>query len=100
MSKIHLPSWACARLAIHQLLLTVSYPGALYCIKHSQGRLAQSITVTTGTAVLRPQRGWALSMGAAGALMTSMRTLAVDLAPLRVNCIVPGAVETEMWDVR
>jgi NAD(P)-dependent dehydrogenase (short-subunit alcohol dehydrogenase family) len=28
------------------------------------------------------------------------RGLAVDLAPIRVNCIAPGLVDTEMWDVR
>jgi NAD(P)-dependent dehydrogenase (short-subunit alcohol dehydrogenase family) len=31
--------------------------------------------------------------------MTSIRTLAVDLAPLRFNCIVPGVVDTELLDV-
>jgi len=24
--------------------------------------------------------------------------LAVDLAPVRVNCVCPGLIETEMWD--
>jgi NAD(P)-dependent dehydrogenase (short-subunit alcohol dehydrogenase family) len=26
------------------------------------------------------------------------RGLAVDLAPVRVNCVCPGLIETEMWD--
>ena len=25
------------------------------------------------------------------------RQLALDLAPIRVNCVVPGAVDTELW---
>lgn len=27
-----------------------------------------------------------------------MRNLANELAPIRVNVVVPGAVETELWD--
>jgi NAD(P)-dependent dehydrogenase (short-subunit alcohol dehydrogenase family) len=26
------------------------------------------------------------------------RNLAIDLKPIRVNCVSPGAVETELWD--
>ena len=26
------------------------------------------------------------------------RNLALDLAPVRVNCVSPGAVDTELWD--
>jgi len=26
------------------------------------------------------------------------RGLAVDLKPIRVNCVSPGAIETELWD--
>jgi NAD(P)-dependent dehydrogenase (short-subunit alcohol dehydrogenase family) len=79
--------------------MLITCAGAMYCVKHAQGRVADSITVTSGTAVERPHRGWTLSVGAGGALKASMQNIAVDLAPMRINCIVPGAVETEMWDV-
>jgi NAD(P)-dependent dehydrogenase (short-subunit alcohol dehydrogenase family) len=76
--------------------------GPIYCIKHSQAFRAPggSVTVTSGTATERPHAGWALSVGGGGALMATLRTLALDLAPARVNCIAPGLVSTEMWAVR
>jgi NAD(P)-dependent dehydrogenase (short-subunit alcohol dehydrogenase family) len=76
--------------------------GALYCIKNAHGLLAEagSITVTTGTVVKRGQKGFAFPAGAGGALAASVRTLAIDLAPVRVNVIGPGLVQTEMWAVR
>lgn len=36
--------------------------------------------------------------GVAGAVVSLTRALAVDLAPLRVNCVSPGPVKTELWD--
>ncbi len=42
--------------------------------------------------------GWTLASGMAGATESVSRGLAVDLAPIRVNCVVPGAVYTELWD--
>jgi NAD(P)-dependent dehydrogenase (short-subunit alcohol dehydrogenase family) len=58
-----------------------------------------SITVTSGTAVSRPMKGWGASMvGLAAAVEGLARGLAVDLAPIRVNCVEPGGIpETELW---
>jgi NAD(P)-dependent dehydrogenase (short-subunit alcohol dehydrogenase family) len=83
---------------VHKLIALVS--GPLYCIKYSHGNIADSITLTGGIAVDRPRPGMGVGIGAAGAFMASMRTLAVDMAPLRFNCIMPGLVDTELLDVR
>jgi NAD(P)-dependent dehydrogenase (short-subunit alcohol dehydrogenase family) len=58
-----------------------------------------SITVTSGTAVYRPMKGWGASLvGLAAAVEALARGLAVDLAPIRVNCVEPGGIpETELW---
>lgn len=58
-----------------------------------------SITITSGTVVFRPMRGWgATGSGVGSAVEGLTRGLAVDLAPIRVNCVAPGAIpETDLW---
>jgi NAD(P)-dependent dehydrogenase (short-subunit alcohol dehydrogenase family) len=38
-------------------------------------------------------------VGIAGAMPAAARGLALDLAPLRVNCVAPGITDTEMFSV-
>jgi NAD(P)-dependent dehydrogenase (short-subunit alcohol dehydrogenase family) len=45
-----------------------------------------------------PSAGAALMAGAAAAIEGLTRGLAVELAPVRVNAVRPGAVHTPMWD--
>jgi NAD(P)-dependent dehydrogenase (short-subunit alcohol dehydrogenase family) len=57
-----------------------------------------SITVTSGTILFRPIKGAGVGSGVAGAIEVLARGLAVDLAPIRVNCIVPGLIaDTDLW---
>ncbi|KAF4624237.1 hypothetical protein G7Y89_g13933 [Cudoniella acicularis] len=57
-----------------------------------------SITLTTGAVADRPNKNWSVVAGYAAGLHGMTRNLALDLAPVRVNLVSPGAVETEMWD--
>ncbi|KAL9050652.1 MAG: hypothetical protein Q9162_006511 [Coniocarpon cinnabarinum] len=59
---------------------------------------AASITLTTGAVSERPRPGWGVPVGFATGLHGVARGMALDLAPLRVNVISPGAVATELWD--
>ena len=54
------------------------------------------LTVGAGSALFKPVPAFSLLLGSAGAVDALTRALAVDLAPLRVNVICPGAVETEV----
>jgi len=58
-----------------------------------------SITLTSGTVVFRPMKGWGASGSGVGSAVEGLsRGLAVDLAPIRVNCVAPGAIpETNLW---
>ncbi|OMP87500.1 Dehydrogenase/reductase SDR family member 2 [Diplodia seriata] len=57
-----------------------------------------SLTLTGGVNTNRPSPGgWTLAAAYGGALQGAMRGLAVELAPLRVNLVEPGAVETPLW---
>ena len=49
-----------------------------------------------GAAGVKPQKGTSLIAGVAGALEGLVRGLAVDLAPVRVNVVSPGYVDTEV----
>ncbi|KAJ7609725.1 hypothetical protein DFH06DRAFT_1065394, partial [Mycena polygramma] len=57
---------------------------------------ASSITLTSGISAHRPTRGIAAIVGIAGAIEVLARALAVELAPIRANVVIPGAVETEL----
>ncbi|KAG8744271.1 hypothetical protein FRC10_010434 [Ceratobasidium sp. 414] len=51
--------------------------------KHKLVRPGGSLIMTIGAAQQRPIAGWGFNLGAAGAVETATRTLAVDLKPLR-----------------
>jgi NAD(P)-dependent dehydrogenase (short-subunit alcohol dehydrogenase family) len=57
-----------------------------------------SIVLTSGTIGVRPAPGAALAAAGAGAIEGLTRGLAVELAPIRVNSVRPGAIRTPMWD--
>jgi NAD(P)-dependent dehydrogenase (short-subunit alcohol dehydrogenase family) len=56
-----------------------------------------SIVLTTGIAGQRPHKGWVVVSSLAAMLEGLTRALAVELAPLRVNCVSPGVVRTNLW---
>ena len=59
---------------------------------------ASSFTMTTGTSVQRPFVGWSIIAAYFGGVNGLCKGLARDLAPIRVNVVEPGAIETELWD--
>lgn len=56
-----------------------------------------SITLTSGTANARPGKGWSVASSICGAVEGLVRAMAVELAPIRVNSVVPGVVKTNLW---
>ncbi|MCU1529585.1 MAG: short-chain dehydrogenase [Frondihabitans sp.] len=56
-----------------------------------------SITLTSGTAGLRPGPGAAVVAAACNAMIAACKSLAVELAPVRVNVVVPGIVRSPLW---
>ncbi|KZO98879.1 short-chain dehydrogenase/reductase SDR [Calocera viscosa TUFC12733] len=69
-----------------------------YAYKKGLFNPGASVTMTSGTVVRRPSKGFTISAAGAGAVETITRGLAVELAPIRVNTVSPGAVKTELWD--
>ncbi|WP_228520620.1 SDR family oxidoreductase [Flavobacterium sp. CSZ] len=57
-----------------------------------------SISLTSGTANARPGAGWSVASAICGAMEAFVRAMAVELAPIRVNCVVPGVLKSNLWD--
>lgn len=80
----------------------VRVTGAIFVAKHLPKYMnqttASSFTVTASTTQWRPMKGWAVLNGAAGGIQPLTRGLAIDLKPVRVNCVTPGFVRTELFD--
>jgi NAD(P)-dependent dehydrogenase (short-subunit alcohol dehydrogenase family) len=56
-----------------------------------------SIILTSGRIAEKPVKGYTMGAYRAAGLYGLTRALALDLAPIRVNIVSPGATETEMW---
>lgn len=56
-----------------------------------------TITITTGAVSERPMPNWTVVNSYATGLQGMVRGLALDLKPIRVNLVSPGAVDTELW---
>ncbi|KAK0942865.1 hypothetical protein LTR29_005605 [Friedmanniomyces endolithicus] len=73
----------------------------LLLAKHAPAYLnpgpASSITLTTGSVSERPRPDWSAIGAFATGLQGMARGLALDLRPVRVNVVSPGAVDTELW---
>lgn len=72
--------------------------GAVAVAKHGATRLPPggSFTFTNGMLAHRPVKGMPIVSASAMAAEGLALGLAVDLAPVRVNCVCPGLIETEL----
>jgi NAD(P)-dependent dehydrogenase (short-subunit alcohol dehydrogenase family) len=57
-----------------------------------------SFVLLSGVAALEPDPGFLAVAATNGAVNTLVRSLAVELAPIRVNGISPGTIDTGAWD--
>jgi NAD(P)-dependent dehydrogenase (short-subunit alcohol dehydrogenase family) len=75
------------------------YWGAYMAAKYGSANIPAggSIVFTSGIAAVRPRAGWALGASICAAMEGLTRALAVELAPIRVNIVSPGVVETPLW---
>jgi NAD(P)-dependent dehydrogenase (short-subunit alcohol dehydrogenase family) len=73
---------------------------ALLLAKHGAPRLSPSgsITLTSGIAAYRPAPRGSVVAAVNGALESLVSALAIELAPIRVNAISPGWVDTPIWE--
>jgi NAD(P)-dependent dehydrogenase (short-subunit alcohol dehydrogenase family) len=69
-------------------------------LKYDIIRKGGSLTLTSGTAGIKPGKGAAVGGALNGGVLSLTKGLAADLTEkrIRVNTVVPGLVQTELWD--
>ena len=77
----------------------VRYWGAVMAARAGRRKIQSggSIVFTSGIAGARPGPGWSVAASICSAMEGLTRALAVELAPIRVNIVSPGVVETPLW---
>src|SRR5690348_3023502 len=68
--------------------------GAWRCARFAQIKDGGSLTLVSGFLSIRPRPNSAIVGASNGALESLARSLALELAPVRVNCVSPGLVDT------
>lgn len=81
-------------------MLDLRFWSVLAAVKYASPKLREggSITLTTGIYGPRPIKGIAIIASIAAMMEGLTRALALDLGPIRVNCVSPGVVRTKLWD--
>ena len=76
------------------------FTGLAHTIQAALPQLAKqgSITVVSAASAQQALPGTAGLAAVNGAVETVVPTLALELAPIRVNCVSPGVVDTDWWN--
>jgi NAD(P)-dependent dehydrogenase (short-subunit alcohol dehydrogenase family) len=70
---------------------------ALIAAKHTRFLPGGSLTLTAGIAMDRPGPSASIVATMNGAITAMTRALAIELAPVRVNVLSPGWIDTPVW---
>lgn len=81
--------------------MDAKFMGSWACARHAAPHLkaGSSITFLTGGVAARPKLGLAAVVAAFAAVESLSGSLALEIAPIRVNTIRPGYIDTGLWDV-
>jgi NAD(P)-dependent dehydrogenase (short-subunit alcohol dehydrogenase family) len=80
-------------------VLEVRLLGVAHVVRHARSLMKNgSIVLMSGLYATRPAAGGAMAAAAVAAVEGMTRALALDLAPIRVNAVAPGLIDTPLWD--
>lgn len=84
--------------ALARPALDTRFWGSHFAAKYGSRRMppSGSITFCSGVSTHRPRPNAAIGAASGGAVEAFARALAVDLAPIRVNTVVPGFIDTPL----
>jgi len=80
--------------------LDTRFWGSLYAARYASPKMPPggSITFTSGISAWRPRPGASVGSASCGAIEAFARSLAIELAPIRVNTVQPGLIDTPLID--
>ena len=83
-------------------LFDTKFWGQHHCIKYAASRMAAdgSVVLFSGWISRKPAVEMSTLAAVDGAIEALARTLALELAPVRVNAITPGQIDTPLWRSR
>ena len=94
LADITLEKWT----KCNQVRTIASILVAKHGIQHLSKSPDSSIIFTGGSISQKPiPGGWAMLALIGAGINGLTRQLAFDLAPIRVNCVAPGVIETDLW---
>ena len=80
-------------------LLKIRLLGVVNVVRQVRSKMKSgSITLMSGLYSTRPGKGGAMGAAGVAAIEGMTRALALDLAPLRVNAVAPGLIDTPLWN--
>ncbi|KAJ9617003.1 hypothetical protein H2200_000724 [Cladophialophora chaetospira] len=85
-------------LDVYQVRIIGSTILAKIAMRYLNISASSSFTLTSGVSDLKPTVGWTVMAPVGAALRGLTHALANDMKPVRVNCVCPGAVKTELFD--
>jgi NAD(P)-dependent dehydrogenase (short-subunit alcohol dehydrogenase family) len=83
-------------------LFESKYWGQYHCAKYAASKLSKqgSMVMFSGWISRKPMAGVSTLAAADAAIEALGRTLALELAPSRVNVVTPGMIDTPLWSAR
>jgi NAD(P)-dependent dehydrogenase (short-subunit alcohol dehydrogenase family) len=98
LPKIHEVTVENALQGFHVRWLTSAFIGKLLATgTYMHASASSSFTLTGGTNSAKPMAGWSMGASWGSASEGLTRGLAVDLKPIRVNLMAPGAIDTPLF---
>jgi NAD(P)-dependent dehydrogenase (short-subunit alcohol dehydrogenase family) len=80
-------------------ILEVRLLGVTHVVRQARTKMkGGSLTLMSGLYSTRPAAGGGMAAAAVAAVEGMTRALALDLAPIRVNAVAPGLIDTPLWD--
>ncbi|CAG1006943.1 MAG: SDR family oxidoreductase [Rhizobiaceae bacterium] len=85
-------------LADERAAMDSKFWGAVHVAHAARIRPGGSLTLVSGMIGVRPTGGATMLSAINAAIDALAKALATEMAPIRINCVSPGRIETAWWD--